>query len=104
MKVSARALKNRFDEYLVRVRAGEHVVVTVRGEPVAEIVPIRCGRRATEQALARMAESGELTRANGKGLQDLEPVRPRAPASWLDWDKEEIRKEFAPWPQADPSR
>jgi prevent-host-death family protein len=40
MNVSARALKNRFDEYLVRVRAGERVVVTLRGEPVAEVTPI----------------------------------------------------------------
>lgn len=77
MKVSARALKNRFDEYLVRVRAGERVVVTVGGEPVAEVTPIGHARRSTEQALARMAESGELTRSNGKGFDDFEPVRVR---------------------------
>ena len=74
MKVSARALKNRFDEYLVRVRAGERVVVTVRGEPVAEVTPIDRGRLATEAALARLAERGELRRPNGKGLEDFEPV------------------------------
>jgi prevent-host-death family protein len=77
MNVSARALKNRFDEYLVRVRAGERVVVTVGGKPVAEVTPIDRGRLSTEQALARMAESGLLTRPKGKGLEDFEPVRVR---------------------------
>ena len=80
MKVSARALKNRFDEYLVRVRAGERVVVTVGGKPVAEMTPIGGGRDARvarEQSLARMVESGELTRPKGKGLEDFEPVRVR---------------------------
>jgi prevent-host-death family protein len=77
MKVSARALKNRFDEYLGRVRAGERVVVTVGGKPVAEVTPIGRGRLAREEALARMVERGELRRPNGNGLEDFEPVRVR---------------------------
>ena len=77
MNVSARALKNRFDEYLVRVRAGERVVVTVGGKPVAEVTPIGRGHHAREQALARMVESGELRLPKGNGLEDFEPVRVR---------------------------
>jgi prevent-host-death family protein len=77
MNVSARALKNRFDEYLVRVRAGERVVVTLRGEPVAEVTPIGRARRSAEEALARMAKSGELRLPKGKGLEDIEPIRVR---------------------------
>jgi prevent-host-death family protein len=80
MKVSARALKSRFDEYLVRVRAGERVVVTVRGKPVAEVTPVgraRNAREAREEALARMVERGELRLPKGNGLEDFEPVRVR---------------------------
>jgi prevent-host-death family protein len=77
MKVSARALENRLDEYLVRVRTGERMVVTVRGELVAEMTPIGGSRRWSEQALARMVERGELTRPRGKGLEDIEPAHAR---------------------------
>ncbi|MDR7505956.1 MAG: type II toxin-antitoxin system prevent-host-death family antitoxin [Armatimonadota bacterium] len=37
--VTARELKNRTSEVLRRVRAGESVVVTLRGVPVARVVP-----------------------------------------------------------------
>lgn len=37
--VGVRALKNRLSEYLRRVKAGERIVVTERGVPVAELRP-----------------------------------------------------------------
>ena len=37
--VGVRELKNRLSEYLRRARAGEGVLVTARGEVVAEIGP-----------------------------------------------------------------
>ena len=39
--VTAKELKNRTGQVLQRVRQGEDVVVTVRGEPVARFVPIK---------------------------------------------------------------
>ena len=37
--VGIRELKNRLSQYLKRVRAGERLVVTERGKPVAIISP-----------------------------------------------------------------
>jgi len=39
MEVGIRELKSHLSQYLAKVRAGEVVVVTDRGEPVARIVP-----------------------------------------------------------------
>ena len=45
MYVASRELRNGTGGLLKRVQAGEHVVITVRGEPVAELVPFRQRRR-----------------------------------------------------------
>lgn len=42
--VASRDLRNHTADVLRRVREGESVTVTVHGEPVAEVVPIRRGR------------------------------------------------------------
>ena len=42
-KVGARELKDRLAYYLRAVRSGKMVVVTVRGEPVARLVPVLRG-------------------------------------------------------------
>lgn len=44
MEVTARELRNRTSDVIAAVQAGEAVTLTVRGEPVADIVPHR--RRA----------------------------------------------------------
>lgn len=61
--IGVRALKNRLAEYLRDVRAGETILVTDRGEVIAEIsVP---GRQALDPrvppGLAAMAQRGWLT-------------------------------------------
>lgn len=45
MDVAARELRNHTAEVLRRVEAGEHVTITSRGRPVAELVPVRVARR-----------------------------------------------------------
>lgn len=45
MYVASRELRNGTGGLLKRVQAGEHVVITVRGEPVAELVPFRQKQR-----------------------------------------------------------
>lgn len=40
MEVSIRDMKNRLSKYLKLVRAGEEVVITDRGKPVAQLTPI----------------------------------------------------------------
>lgn len=44
-RVAARQLRNDTAGVLRRVRAGEDVVITVRGEPVAQIVALTPGQR-----------------------------------------------------------
>lgn len=39
MKIGVRELRNRTNHVVDAVRAGERVVLTVHGEPVADIVP-----------------------------------------------------------------
>lgn len=48
-KVGVRELKNRLSEYLRHARAGETVLVTDRGEVVAELAPP--GRSAADPSL-----------------------------------------------------
>lgn len=60
-RVGARELKQHTGEIVERVRNGERVLVTLRGEPVAVISPV--DRRAIEEAVeseARRAEQESL--------------------------------------------
>ena len=61
--VGLRELKNRLSEYVREVRAGEGVLVTDRGEVVAELVPP--GRASdghgTPARLVALAKAGQLT-------------------------------------------
>jgi prevent-host-death family protein len=50
-------LKARLSEYLSRVKAGEEVLVTDRGRPVARLVPVGAGYVPDDEAeLARLRE------------------------------------------------
>jgi prevent-host-death family protein len=55
--VGARELKQHTGEIVERVRNGERVIVTLRGEPVAVISPV--DRRAIEEAVEVEAERAE---------------------------------------------
>jgi len=74
MKIPVRTLKNRLSQYLRRAAAGEEVVVTSRGRPVARLVAPRAGRRyrpsPVEEAVALLR--GQAWIRAGKG-------RPRLP-------------------------
>jgi prevent-host-death family protein len=58
-----RELKNHLTSYLRRARAGERVVITDRGEPVAILAPLPDAARAetVEESLARLAGRGALS-------------------------------------------
>ena len=60
--VGSRDLKMRLGAWLRRVRRGETVVVTDRGEPVAEIRPLSPGGTSQEVALAGLEALGIVTR------------------------------------------
>ena len=61
--VGVRELKNRLSEYLREVRAGERVLVTDRGEVVAELAPPGQGTHESDvpAALATLARRGLAT-------------------------------------------
>ncbi len=50
--VGIKALKTHLSEYLVKVRKGESVIITDRGQEVAEIVPISPERRTVRLLMA----------------------------------------------------
>lgn len=67
MDVSVRELRNNTARVIAAVEAGQPVVLTVHGRPVADIVPrrVRSERRPSDLFLAELAELGELARELG---------------------------------------
>lgn len=57
--------KARFSEVIRRVRAGQTVVVSYRGEPVAEVRPISARDESIEQRLDDLAARGVVVRQDG---------------------------------------
>jgi prevent-host-death family protein len=66
--VGARELKVRLGTYLRRVRRGHRIVVTDRGQPVAELRPIG-GEPGLQSVLADLEAKGMVTRPSRKKLQ-----------------------------------
>jgi prevent-host-death family protein len=64
--VGARELKTRLGTYLRRVREGQHILVTERGIPVAELRSVRAGRDTLEERLRRLEAEGLVSRATGR--------------------------------------
>lgn len=67
MDVSVRELRNHTGRVIAAIEAGQPVVLTVHGRPVADIVPrrVRSERRPTEVILAELEELGALARKLG---------------------------------------
>ena len=61
--VGLRELKNRLSEYVRDVRSGEGVLVTDRGDVVAELLPpgTRVDESSIPSALVALARRGQLT-------------------------------------------
>ncbi|MGH9483962.1 MAG: type II toxin-antitoxin system Phd/YefM family antitoxin, partial [Terriglobales bacterium] len=64
--VGARELKNRLGKYLSQVRQGATLVITERGEPVAELRPLAKPSDPDEAAWERLYAEGTVTRGTGK--------------------------------------
>jgi prevent-host-death family protein len=77
--VGVRDLKNRLSEYLRRVRFGESVLVTDRGEVIAELLPPGQGQTDTSvpAGLSALARRGLVT-LGAPGEPDLYPALPLA--------------------------
>ncbi len=77
--VGARELKTRLGAYLRQVRRGVTIIVTERGEPVAELRPIRRGEKGEVARLQELVALGVLTRASTAPLAPFRPVRIKGP-------------------------
>lgn len=77
--VGARELKTRLGGYLQQVRQGRTLVITDRGEPVAELKPLH--RPGMENAvLEQLKAIGAVTRPENRPLAPFRPVRSRGPS------------------------
>lgn len=85
VEVATRELRNDTAGVLRRVEAGESVVITVRGKPVADLVPHRHGepRWMPREELVPLLETHssdpglreDLERIAGDTTEDLGPIR-----------------------------
>lgn len=69
VKVGVRDLKDSLSAYLRRARAGEHIVVTERGKPIAKLVP-----PDLPEGLARLIAESRLVPA--RAPRRLDRIRP----------------------------
>jgi len=74
--VGVRELRDKLSEYLRRVREGEHLVITDRGEPIGEL-GLAVASRSLRKARA-LARRGEASWSGGKPRGLRRAPRPRA--------------------------
>ena len=91
--VGVRDLKNRLSEYLRQVRAGEGVLVTDRGEVVAEITtpgqgPSDAGVPAGLRELVRRGQATLATASGSGGYPSIPPASRQARPSTALLDDE----------------
>jgi prevent-host-death family protein len=78
--VGARELKVRLGTYLRRVRAGGTLIVTDRGQPVAELRPL-AAEAGSDAVLAKLQAAGAVARPSKKTLPPFRPVVSRGPSA-----------------------
>ena len=71
--VGARELKTRLGRYLRRVREGRSIVVTDRGEPIAELRPIAPDTSASA-ALLKLADRRAVTLPTRPAMGAFTPI------------------------------
>ena len=74
--VGARELKTRLGTYLQRVREGRTIVVTDRGEPIAELRPLT-SHDSLPAALLKLSVRGQVTLPTADALTAFRPIRSR---------------------------
>jgi prevent-host-death family protein len=83
-EVGVRELKSSLSQYLKRVRRGESIVVTDRGEPIARIIPV-----GIPEGIAKLMAEGRVT-WSGKPFRPPEKlVRPRPGPPFSDYISED---------------
>ena len=75
MRMGLREANQRFSKAVKAVKAGEEVVLTDRGRPIAVIKPVRAGRRQAD-AIRQMIAAGVLRPATRPGRMLAFKARP----------------------------
>jgi prevent-host-death family protein len=79
-QASVSQLKATLRACLAWVKAGEEVVVTERGTPIAKIVPVAQPPAAVPAALAALVQAGLVTRGSGHVPDEVRTLpRPKDP-------------------------
>jgi len=79
MRLGLREANQQFSKAIKAVRAGEQVVLTERGQPIAVIAPLRGGRNGNAM-LERLVQAGLIRRPEKEGhMPPPRPVRTRGP-------------------------
>ena len=73
--VGAREFKTRLGSYLQRIRQGRTLVITDRGEPVAEVRPFDRIPTSMGARLARLRAEGRVSRRTSGRLHGFSPIR-----------------------------
>mgnify|MGYP000120851158 CR=1 FL=1 len=73
--VSLREANIHFSKYVKKVKAGEEIVLTDRGKPVALIKPIAESKDPFEDRLLLMEQKGLVRRSMAKSVRLHKPVR-----------------------------
>ena len=84
-RVPISELKAKLSEYLAGVRAGEEIIVTDRGRPVARIAPV-AGPEERDSRLRMLVRTGQVRPPDAEGGIDMtlvRRVRRRAPGASL---------------------
>ncbi len=76
--VGARELKTRLGGYLQQVRQGRTLVITDRGQPIAELKPLHGA--GDDAKLEHLKALGAVTRLENRPLAPFRPVRSRGPS------------------------
>jgi prevent-host-death family protein len=82
MEVGVRELRNNLSRYLDRVRGGEEVVVTDRGQAIARVLPL-----GTERVLDRLIAEGVVTPAQRPKSRARKPIKSKVTVSDLVADQ-----------------
>jgi len=79
--VGVKELKNRLTYYLRRTKAGEEVMVTERGKPIALLQPIQTATnvRSLDSRLAQLAAQGFLSTPQRQPLKRVRRVKVGGP-------------------------
>lgn len=70
--ISVSEARKRFSELLDRVTQGEHITISRRGRPVAEVIPLHTqSQMTTDEAVDRLVEFGKGKSLGGLTVREL---------------------------------